>query len=112
MKFVWPWQRKKQAELNSIEQALESIYTPVKANPAFNDDLRNRLVGAPEVIRNAGVSTLRLFMMIGGGLIGIVLFIFGIVRSVVALITGFRIVGDRRKATKTKSAAEKAQADS
>jgi hypothetical protein len=103
MKFIWPWQRKKQADLNTIEKALESIYTPVKANPAFNDDLRNRLVGAPEAIRNAGASTLRLFMMIGGGLIGLVLFVFGIVRSVLALITGFRLVGDRRKARKTQA---------
>ena len=63
--------------------------------------LRTRLVGAPEAIRNAGVSTLRLFMIIGGGLIGIVLFVFGIVRSVIALIPGFRLVSARRKARRT-----------
>lgn len=103
MKFVWPWQRKKQAELNSIEQMLESVYTPVKANPSFVDDLRRRLIGAPAPIRAAGVSTLKLILMIGGGLIGAVLFVFGTIRSIIALITGFRHVGDRvreRRATK------------
>ena len=95
MKFVWPWQRKKQAELNSLEQMLESVSTPVKANPSFVDDLRDRLVGAPASIRAAGVSTLRLVLMIGGGLIGAVLFVFGAIRSIIALVTGFRIVGGR-----------------
>lgn len=103
MKFVWPWQRKKQAELNSLEQMLESVYTPVKANPSYVDDLRDRLVGAPAPIRAAGVSTLKLALMIGGGLIGAVLFVFGTIRSIIALIAGFRLVGGKvreRRATK------------
>lgn len=96
MKFQWPWTRKKvQKELNNMEAMLESLFTPVTARPGFLEDLRVKLVGQPGPLAAAGASTLKLILMIIGGLVGLVLFIFGAIRAILSLIIGFRLIGDK-----------------
>lgn len=96
MKFRWPWRRKPDDDqLDSVEDLLESLFTPVPVRPAFLEDLRQRLVGKPGPLAAAGRSTLQLILMIGGALVGLVVFIFAGFRAIVTLITGIRLMGSR-----------------
>jgi hypothetical protein len=96
--IIWPWERKKvQRELDSVEDMLESMFQPVAARPSFTADLRKRLVGKPGPLAKAGLGTLELVLLIGGSIVGTVVFIFTIVRSIIGLVTGIRLLGDRRK---------------
>jgi hypothetical protein len=102
MKIRWPWQRKKENEdLDSVESLLESLFTPVPVRPAFMEDLRQRLVGKPGPLAAAGRSTLQLILMIGGGLVGLIVFIFAGFRAIITLITGIRLMGSKVKETRT-----------
>ena len=108
MKFRWPWQRKRdEVELDSVEDLLESLFTPVPARPAFLEDLRQRLVGKPGPLAAAGRSTLQLILMIGGALVGLVVFIFAGFRAIVTLITGIRLMGSRVQENRATRAREK-----
>ncbi|MQC26589.1 MAG: hypothetical protein DWG76_03955 [Chloroflexi bacterium] len=80
-----------------MELMLESIFTPVDPRPAFLEDLRQNLVGMPGTLAAAGRSTLQLILMIIGGIVGLLLFIFGGFRAVLALITGIKGVGGKVK---------------
>ena len=96
MKIQWPWTRNKvQKELNNMEAMLESLFTPVPPRPGYLEDLRLKLVGQPGPLAAAGASTLKLILMIIGGIVGLVLFIFGAIRAVISLITGFRLIGNK-----------------
>jgi len=98
MKIRWPWQRKKKDEdLGTVEDLLESLFTPVPARPAFLEDLRQNLVGKPGPLAAAGRSTLQLILMIGGAIVGLVVFIFAGFRAIVTLISGIRQVGTKVK---------------
>ena len=89
-KISWPWTRKKDAEeIGSIEAMLESVYTPVNARPAFVDDLRQKLVGVRGPLGVASRSTLELVLLIGGAIIGAL--VFGLIRimhATVGMIVG------------------------
>ncbi len=103
MKIRWPWAKNSENEdIGSIEAMLEGIYQPVDARPAFVDELRGKLVGVKGPIGVASRSTLELILMIGGAIIGIVLFVFGAIRAVIALLAGIRLIGGKMK-TKQKS---------
>jgi len=96
MKFRWPWSKKRnEEEINSLEAMLESLYTPVTARPAFVDELRKKLVGVRGPLGVAGRSTLELILLIAGAIIGLLLFVVGAVRAVLALLTGIRLIGGR-----------------
>ena len=98
MKFRWPWNRKKKDEdVRSVEELLESIFTPVPARPAYLEDLRKRLIGKPGPLAAAGRSTLQLILMIIGGLVGLVVFIFAGFRAIVTLISGIKLMGSKVK---------------
>lgn len=98
MKFRWPWQRKdKDEDLNSVEELLESLFTPVPARPAYLEELRQRLIGKPGPLAAAGRSTLQLILMIVGALVGLVVFIFAGIRAILTLISGIRQVGSNVK---------------
>jgi hypothetical protein len=98
MKFRWPWQRKREErDISSVEAMLESMMKPVNPRPAFLDDLRQNLVGKPGPLAAAGRSTLQLILLIVGGLVGLVVVIFGGFRAVLALITGINGVGGKVK---------------
>ena len=108
MKFRWPWS-KKSDEISSIESMLESLYTPVTARPAFVDELRQKLVGVRGPLGVAGRSTLELILIIGGAIIGLVVFVFAAIRALLALLTGIRLIGGkvqkkRKEKKKTSSA--------
>ena len=105
MKFRWPWSKKRsEEEISSIEAMLESLYTPVSARPAFVDELRQKLVGVRGPLGVAGRSTLELILMIGGAIIGLILFVVAAVRALLTLLTGIRLIGgkvqERRKSKK------------
>ncbi len=103
MKFRWPWQRnKKDDDLSSVEELLESIFTPVPARPAYLEDLRKRLLGKPGPLAAAGRSTIQLIMMIVAALVGLVVFIFAGFRSIVSLISSIRLIGTRAKENRGK----------
>lgn len=96
MKFRWPWTRKRiKAEMDSVESMLESIFKPVSARPGFAEDLRQRLVGKPGPLAAAGRSTLSIVLMVGGALIGLVVFIIAGIRSVITLLTGIKQIGGK-----------------
>lgn len=96
MRFIWPWNRKRlQKEISSMESLLESFFTPVAARPGFVDDLRQRLIGKPGPLAAAGRSTLELVLMIGGALIGLIVFVFAGIRTVLTLLTGIRLIGSK-----------------
>jgi hypothetical protein len=98
MKIRWPWNRKKdQREISNMEDLLESLYTPIPARPVYLEDLRQRLVGKPGPLAAAGRSTIQLILMIIGGLVGLVVFIFAGFRAIVTLISGIRLMGGRVK---------------
>jgi hypothetical protein len=114
-KFRWPWAKKnKEEEIGSIEAMLESLYTPVNARPAFVDDLRQKLVGVRGPLGVASRSTLELVLLIGGAIIGAVLFIFAAVRSIISLVAGVRQIGgnvkEKRNSKKKTTAAQSATA--
>jgi hypothetical protein len=97
--IIWPWERKKvQRELDSVEDMLESVFKPVDARPSFTTDLRKRLVGKPGPLAKASLTTLEIILLIGGAIVGTVVFIFTLVRSILALVAGIRNLGSRRKA--------------
>lgn len=98
MKFQWPWNRnKKDEDIGSVEDMLESLFTPVPARPAYLEDLRKRLIGKPGPLAAAGRSTLQLILMIVGGLVGLVVFIFAGFRAIVTLISGIKLMGSKVK---------------
>ena len=100
MKFRWPWKRNKDEELSSVEELLESLFEPVPARPAFIEELRQSLVGKPGPLAAAGRSTIQLILMIGGALLGLIVFIFAGFRAILTLITGFKEVGSKVKETR------------
>ncbi len=103
MKFRWPWQRKnKDEDLSSIEELLESLFTPVPARPSYLEDLRQRLVGKPGPLAAAGRSTIQLILMIVGAIVGLVVFVFAGVRSIISLIASIRLIGSRAKESRGK----------
>lgn len=108
MKFRWPWSKKtSEEEIGSIEAMLESLYTPVSARPAFVDELRQKLVGVRGPLGVAGRSTLELILMIGGAIIGLVVFVIAAIRAVLALLNGIRLIGGKvqeKRETKEKMA--------
>ena len=98
MKFRWPWNRKKKDEdVSSVEELLESLFTPVPARPAYLEDLRKRLIGKPGPLAAAGRSTIQLILMIVGGLVGLVVFIFAGFRAIITLISGIKLMGSKVK---------------
>lgn len=111
MKFRWPWSKKKsEEELSSIEAMLESLYTPVSARPDFVDELRQKLVGVRGPLGVAGRSTLELILMIGGAIIGLVVFVVAAVRAVITLLSGIRLIGGKVKEKReTKKKADSTQ---
>ncbi len=101
MGIIWPWERKKvQRELDSVENMLESMFKPVPARPSFTNDLRKRLVGKPGPLAKASLTTLEFVLLIGGAVLGTVVFIFTAVRSIIALLAGIRLLGRRKPRTK------------
>jgi hypothetical protein len=105
--IIWPWERKKvQRELDSVEDMLESMFKPVKARPSFTSDLRKRLVGKPGPLAKASLTTLEIILLIGGAIVGTVVFVFTLGRSVLALIAGIRNLGGKRKGREPKPKAE------
>lgn len=97
--IIWPWERKKvQRELDSVEDMLESMFKPVDARPSFTADLRKRLVGTPGPLAKASLTTLEIILLVGGAIVGTIVFLFTLVRSILALVTGIRNLGGRRKA--------------
>lgn len=106
--IIWPWERKKvERELDSVEDMLESMFKPVAARPSFTNDLRKRLVGKPGPLAKASLGTLELILLIGGAIVGTVVFVFTVIRSVLGLITGFRLLGERRKKRAPKATTKK-----
>jgi hypothetical protein len=96
--IIWPWERKKvQRELDSVEDMLESMFQPVAARPSFTSDLRKRLVGKPGPLAKASLGTLELILLISGAIVGTLVFVFTLVRRIIGLIAGFRLLGDRHK---------------
>jgi hypothetical protein len=92
-RIVWPWEKKKvQRELDSVEKMLESFYTPVPARPDFLTGLRKRLVGKSGPLAKASLTTLEFIVLVGGAIIGTIVFVFTLVRSVLLLISGVRNV--------------------
>jgi hypothetical protein len=97
MGVIWPWERKKvQRELQSVEDILESAFKPVSARPDFISSLRKKLVGKGALGR-AGLSTLEVLLLISGAILGTFVFVFSLIRSIVAMITGFRLIRRPRK---------------
>ncbi len=108
MGIIWPWERKKvQRELDSVEHMLESMFKPVPARPSFTSDLRKRLVGKPGPLAKASLTTLKLVLLIGGAILGTIVFVFTIVRSIIGLVGRIRL-GSR---TLPKPAPARKQAD-
>ncbi len=108
MKIRWPWKRKNGDEdLSSVEDLLESIFTPVPASPAYLEDLRKRLVGKPGPLAAAGRSTIQLILMIVGAIVGLVVFIFAGFRAIISLIANIRLIGSRAKENRGKKKKEK-----
>lgn len=95
MKFRWPWAKKGEEEISSIESMLESLYKPVSARPAFVDELRQKLVGVRGPLGVAGRSTLELILLIGGAIIGLAVFILASIRAVLTLLAGIRFIGGK-----------------
>lgn len=96
--IIWPWERKKvERELDSVENMLESMFRPVAARPSFTSDLRKRLVGKPGPLAKASLGTLELILLIVGAIVGTVVFVFTVIRSILGLVTGIRLIGERRK---------------
>lgn len=108
MGVIWPWERKKvQRELDSLEDMLESAFKPVPARPSFVTGLRKRLVGKPGPLAKASLSTLEVILLIGGAILGFFVFLFTIIRSILGLVTGFKLINRRRqKGRKKKESAE------
>ena len=103
MRIVWPWERKKvQRELDSVENMLRSIYTPVPTRPGFISGLRKRLVGRPGPLAKAGVSTLEFILLIGGAVLGLLVFVFTMIRSFIALFAGLRLIGGKTRQRRAK----------
>jgi hypothetical protein len=101
MGVIWPWERKKvQRELDSVEHMLESMFKPVQAHPSFTSDLRKRLVGKPGPLAKAGLTTLELILLIGGAILGTIVFVFTIGRSIIGLVGRIRPRGGRRQPPK------------
>lgn len=95
--IIWPWERKKvERELASVERQLESMFKPVHARPSFTRDLRKRLVGKPGPLAKAGLTTLELLLLIGGAILGTFVFIMTMIRSIIALVAGIKLLGGRR----------------
>ncbi|MGH2582080.1 MAG: hypothetical protein ACRDFQ_04200 [Anaerolineales bacterium] len=92
MGVIWPWERKKvERELQSVENLLESAFQPVSARPDFISSLRKKLVGKGALGR-AGLSTLEVLLLISGAILGTFVFVFSLIRSIVAMIAGFRLI--------------------
>lgn len=105
MKIVWPWEQKQvKKELDSVENLLASAFKPVSARPTFVKDLRKRLVGSRNPLARAGLSTLEFVFLIGGALVGLVVLIFTIIRSIGGLF------GRLRPGAKTRQPREKKKA--
>jgi hypothetical protein len=99
MKFVWPWQRKKvKRDLDSVENLLATAFKPVTARPAFVTGLRKRLVGSRNPLARAGLSTLELILLIGGAIVGAIVLVFTIIRSIGGMFG--RLGGKQPKAPK------------
>ncbi|MEX1247995.1 MAG: hypothetical protein WEA61_05890 [Anaerolineales bacterium] len=91
MKIIWPWEREKvERELSSVEGMLASAFKPVAARPAFMNDLRKRLVGNRNPFARAGLSTLEIILMIGGAIVGAVVLVFTLIRSIGGLFGRLR----------------------
>lgn len=99
MKFVWPWQRKKvERELDSVENLLATAFKPVTARPAFVTGLRKRLVGSRNPLARAGLSTLELILLMGGAIVGTIVLVFTIIRSIGGIFS--RLGGNQPRASK------------
>ena len=113
-KIRWPWGKKKNDdEIGSIEAMLESIYTPVTARPVFVDELRQKLVGVKGPLGVASRSTLELILLIGGAIVGAIVFVFAAVRSIISLVAGIRQIGGKvkeKRSSKKKVATSKSAA--
>lgn len=111
MGIIWPWERKKvQRELDSVENMLESMFKPVPARPSFTNDLRQRLVGKPGPLAKASLTTLEFVLLVGGAILGTFVFVFTVVRSIIALFTGIRLLGGRKPPRPKKVAEPKKRA--
>lgn len=106
--IIWPWERKKvQRELDSVENMLESMFKPVPARPSFTNDLRKRLVGKPGPLAKASLTTLELILLIGGAIIGTIVFVFTVVRSIIGVVAGIRLIGRVKKKPATEATKKK-----
>lgn len=108
--IIWPWERKKvERELDSVEHLLESVFKPVPARPSFTADLRKRLVGKPGPLARASLTTLELLLLIGGAILGTIVFFITVVRSIIALVGGIKLLGSRRQQRRAKQAGSRGE---
>jgi hypothetical protein len=106
-RIVWPWEKRKvQRELDSVEKMLESFYTPVPARPEFTTGLRKRLVGKSGPLAKASLTTLEFILLVGGAIVGTIVFAFTLVRSILLLIGGIKAKKPRAKKEKAQAAPE------
>jgi hypothetical protein len=112
MGIIWPWERKKvQRELDSVENMLESAFKPVAARPTYIANLRKRLVGKPGPLAKASLGTLELLLLISGAIIGVFVFIFTVIRSIIGVTAGIKLIRARvDKGKKDRPAQESAVA--
>jgi hypothetical protein len=102
MGIIWPWERKKvQRELDSVEGMLEAAFKPVSARPNYLANLRRRLVGKKGPLAKASLGTLELLLLIAGGIIGIFVFIFTVIRSIIGVAAGIKLLQGRRQRKQT-----------
>jgi hypothetical protein len=107
MGIIWPWERKKvQRELDSVENMLEATFKPVAARPTYITSLRQRLVGKPGPLAKASLGTLELLLLISGAIIGVFVFIFTVIRSIIGVGAGIKLIQGRVGRNKKKKLAE------
>lgn len=103
MKFRWPWQKKKEDELDVFAQELEALLQPVQPREDFVMGLRDNLLAKPKPawlpLPKMGW---QLFLWIGGGIISVVLVILGGIRVVANLL-------NRKKTKEVKTLKEDVQ---
>lgn len=105
MGIIWPWERKKvQKELDSVENLLESAFKPVAARPTYIASLRQRLVGKPGPLAKASLGTLELLLLVSGAIIGVFVFIFTVIRSIIGVTAGIKLIQGRAKGKEKKLA--------
>jgi hypothetical protein len=99
MKFKLPWQKKNEnAELESMENLLDSIFKPVGPSKEFSNKLRSDLIGRPKrKLFGLEIPNAKMGWALVGGIFGTVILIANAIISIMRFAKLLDKAGKKKK---------------